>query len=76
MMIDILLDRLARSRRIDEIVVATTDQRRDDSLAAVVEELGYSAIGAPKMTFAPLSGLRGLGQCGHGRRDHRRLCTH
>ena len=39
MMINILLDRLARSRRIDEIVVATTDHRRDDSLAAVVEEL-------------------------------------
>lgn len=44
MMIDILLDRLARSRRIDEIVVATTDHRRDDSLAAVVEELGYKCF--------------------------------
>ena len=51
MMINILLDRLARSRRIDEIVVATTDHRRDDSLAAVVEELAISAFEAPKMMF-------------------------
>jgi len=40
-MIDLLLQRLSRSRRIDEIVVATSTAAGDDVLAAHVEGLGY-----------------------------------
>lgn len=40
-MIELLLERLGRSRRTDQIVLATTDHPRDDELAMFVERLGY-----------------------------------
>lgn len=40
-MIDLLLARLAKSRKVDEIVVATSMEPKDDRLAAHVENLGY-----------------------------------
>jgi glutamate-1-semialdehyde 2,1-aminomutase len=41
-MIAVLLERLARARLVDEIVVATTDTPRDEPLAAFVRALGYT----------------------------------
>lgn len=41
-MIGILLSRLKKARRIDEIMVATSDDHRNDPLAAYVESLGYA----------------------------------
>jgi glutamate-1-semialdehyde 2,1-aminomutase len=40
-MIGLLLRRLARSKRVDEIVLATSDTVRDDVLAEYVQNLGY-----------------------------------
>lgn len=40
-MIDLLLERLGRARRLDAIVVATTGQSEDTALAQHVEELGF-----------------------------------
>ena len=40
-MIDLLLERLSRSTRIDSIVLATSDQSSDDELASHIQELGY-----------------------------------
>ena len=41
-MIELLLSRLSNSRRIDEIVLATSVDRRNDPLAAHVRSLGYA----------------------------------
>ncbi len=43
-LIALLLSRLARSRRIDRIVVATTSDPRDDVLERHVEALGYEVF--------------------------------
>lgn len=43
-LIDLLLSRLARAERIDEIVLATTDKPVDDVLAAHVKALGYRVV--------------------------------
>ncbi|QFY62024.1 aminotransferase class III-fold pyridoxal phosphate-dependent enzyme [Rhizobium grahamii] len=43
-MIGILLSRLAQSKTIDEIVVATSEDRRNDPLADYVRSLGYSVF--------------------------------
>jgi len=40
-MIELLLERLSRSTRIDQIALATSDQAQDDQLASHVESLGY-----------------------------------
>lgn len=40
-MVGLLLERLAASRRIDEIVLATSTEERDEPLVEYVEELGY-----------------------------------
>lgn len=40
-MIELLLQRLAQSKRIDQILLATSDDSRNDPLAALVERLGY-----------------------------------
>ena len=40
-MIGLLLQRLARSQRVDEIVLATSDAPRDDALADYVAKLSY-----------------------------------
>ncbi len=40
-MIAVLLDRLSRAKRVDEIVLATSTDPRNDPLAACVEALGY-----------------------------------
>ena len=40
-MIELLLQRLAQSQRIDQILLATSDDPRNVSLAAAVERLGY-----------------------------------
>lgn len=40
-LIGLLLARLSQSERLDEIVVATSDEHDDDSLVAYVESLGY-----------------------------------
>jgi glutamate-1-semialdehyde 2,1-aminomutase len=40
-MIELLLTRLSKSKEIDEIVVATSEESRDDELQLVVESLGY-----------------------------------
>lgn len=39
-----LLERLSRARRIDEIMLATSTNARDDRLAELVEGLGYPAF--------------------------------
>jgi glutamate-1-semialdehyde 2,1-aminomutase len=41
-MIELLLARLARSKEVDEIVVATSDAPANDRLAAHVRQLGYA----------------------------------
>lgn len=41
-MIGLLLDRLSRSEKINEIVLATTDNPRDTTFANYVKQLGYS----------------------------------
>jgi glutamate-1-semialdehyde 2,1-aminomutase len=41
-LIERLLQRLARAQLVDRVVVATTTDARDDELAFVVRELGYS----------------------------------
>ena len=41
-MIELLLLRLSSSQRVDEIMLATTDDARDDALAEYVRGLGYS----------------------------------
>jgi len=41
-LIEVLLGRLSESKRIDKIVVATTERPDDDRLAKTVEGLGYS----------------------------------
>jgi glutamate-1-semialdehyde 2,1-aminomutase len=43
-LIEVLLGRLSRSREIDQIVVATTEQNADDALADFVESLGYLCV--------------------------------
>ncbi len=43
-MIGLLLERLARAKRVDRIVLATTDNAADDALAAHVAGLGYSVF--------------------------------
>lgn len=40
-MIELLLQRLAQSKRIDQILLATSDDPRNDPLAAQVDRLGY-----------------------------------
>jgi len=40
-MIELLLTRLSHSSELDEIVVATTEEKRDDKLESVVESLGF-----------------------------------
>lgn len=40
-MIEIVLDRLSRSKELDEIAVATSDQQKDDGLEEKVTSLGY-----------------------------------
>lgn len=40
-MIELLLERLSRSTRIDQLILATSDQAQDDQLASHVESLGY-----------------------------------
>ena len=40
-LINLLLARLSKSRKVDEIVVATSTEPKDDRLAAHVERLGY-----------------------------------
>ena len=43
-LIDILLSRLSKSKRIEKIVVATTDQKSDDHLSKACFELGYDVF--------------------------------
>lgn len=43
-LIDLLLARLARAKRINEIVLATTDKPIDDTLATHVKGLGYRVV--------------------------------
>lgn len=43
-LIDLLLKRLSTARRVDEIVLATSDQPQDDRLAAHVGGLGYRVV--------------------------------
>ena len=43
-MIAVLLERLARATRVDEIVLATSTDPRNDKLAAFVTELGYRVV--------------------------------
>src|SRR5438067_3392760 len=40
-MIGLLLERLARAKRIDQIVLATSEDRRNEPLAQYVRKLGY-----------------------------------
>jgi len=40
-MIELLLSRLSRSTELDEIVVATSKEKRDDKLESTVESLGF-----------------------------------
>ena len=63
-MIGLLLQRLSKSKRIDQIVVATSKDPRNDSLAAYARQLGYTVFrgseddvldrfyGAAKASFA------------------------
>ena len=41
-MIGLLLERLAKAKGIDQIVLATSEDRRNESLASYVRELGYA----------------------------------
>lgn len=41
-LIELLLHRLAQAQRIDRILLATSDDSRNDPLAAFVEQLGYA----------------------------------
>jgi|CXWL01.1.fsa_nt_gi glutamate-1-semialdehyde 2,1-aminomutase len=41
-MIGLLLERLAKAKRIDQIVLATSEDQRNEPLATYVRELGYS----------------------------------
>lgn len=43
-MIDLLLQRLARAGQIDQILVATSEERTDDPLVAHVQGLGYDCF--------------------------------
>ncbi len=43
-MIDLLLGRIARSRRLDKVILATTDSVRDQSLADHVRGLGFEVF--------------------------------
>ena len=43
-MIGLMLERLARARRVDQIVVATSEDEANDSLAAYVESLGHACF--------------------------------
>ena len=43
-LIDLLLARLAKAKRVDEIVLATTEETIDDDLAFHVEGLGYRVV--------------------------------
>ena len=47
-LIEVLLDRLARAVKVDEIVLATTMDRRDDVLADYVARLGYRVVRGPE----------------------------
>ena len=40
-MIQLLLSRLSFSTELDEIVVATSEEKRDDKLESIVESLGF-----------------------------------
>ena len=42
--IDLLLTRLSESKKIDQIVVATSKNTKDDTLKDVVESLGYDCF--------------------------------
>ena len=43
-LIELLLQRLARSEEVDQIVLATTDQPQDDALASYVQGLGFAVF--------------------------------
>lgn len=43
-MIELLMSRLARARRVDRVVLATSDHARDDALAAHVAALGHGVF--------------------------------
>ena len=43
-LIDLLLRRLSKSKRLDQIIVATTTEPRDRALAAYVRKLGYEVF--------------------------------
>ena len=43
-MIELLLARLSRAREVDQIVVATSANKKNEPLAAHVEELGYLCV--------------------------------
>jgi len=43
-LIELLLGRLRRARRVDEIVVATTESDQDEPLLKVVEHLGFRTV--------------------------------
>jgi glutamate-1-semialdehyde 2,1-aminomutase len=42
--IDLLLARLSESKTIDQIIVATTDDKKDDSLSELVKSLGFECF--------------------------------
>jgi len=43
-MIELLLTRLSQSTELDEIVLATSEEKQNDQLQSVVESLGYRCI--------------------------------
>ena len=42
--IEILLKRLSNSRKVDEIIISTTNNNSDDFLAKKIKELGYKVF--------------------------------
>ena len=52
--IEILLNRLTKSKTLDDVIVATTNNPSDDVLVNCVTELGFKTYRGAEMTFAAL----------------------
>ena len=76
-MLELLIERLLRARRIDEIVVATTDNPADDAIEELAQRLGVGCFrGSEEDVPGPRAPGRAVG-CGRcDCRDHGRLSAH
>ena len=50
-LIEILLNRLSKSQKIDKLILATSKSNQDDALAHYVDKLGYEVYRGSEVMF-------------------------